>query len=1007
MVVARFANVGLEVRHTIDGRPLRSLAIEPVVKDGAHQAVGQAADLAAGRVRLATVLAAVQECCSEVEILTRRGPSWIPMIVSSRKHVDLLYALFLGRLPEDNFVREQNIGRPMIDIANAMIGSEEFAQSVIERFLLHKRLPHRDLPLKLLPEVLQLIAAAGLAPPRPGMSVADWQAVLGYVLSTMPCRGFLQVRHGETGRQLLERLIGLGSGEGQDATGRGAEAQERLPPSEPDIASGGEIIANTICRGWVIDRNNPDALLHIRLRLNGRTVKILAADEFRRDVQDRYGGEGRTGFTIHLDHLTDAPHLSRGTVEITELSRGAIVLPEQVVEFSPLPAIRVEAELREALSRVRDRLDRLQSPAPPDSSSRSRNPLALAVQQLRARVGKHKLPRARDELSELLGALDRLEQQLPKLERGQSWALPLYGAVAPLVEMVTPPPAIANPASLSLIVIDYGRVQGAGEATLVSVLAQTHRPHEICLLARSGTPVGLASAPEGVEILPLAPDQPANAAVNGVAARLTGSHLLVLDAGLTLAPEALAWFAAAIESTSAPIIYTDAEIVHDPRTGTGARQPWFRPAFDYDLLLQRNYIGDTFCIERQAYTVLDGLSIDPSLDARHDLLLRAHARFGRSAFAHLPLLLVRSTTFPSPAEPEAGRDDDTIRRTVQRHLDRIGSDSRAFAHEDAFGRPVPDALGVDWREDAKSRLSVIIPTRDSADMVFALISSLRRHAAAWDRVEIIVVVNGKLEFRLRSAFAEIENMFDQVRVVYHPVDFNWADINNGAVRDHASGELLLFMNDDMICLSHNWDRRVRSQLARSEIGVIGGRLLYPNGAIQHAGIAFGEGAMTAHEAMGDDAGDGLYLDRTLLVHEIGAVTGALLACRRSLFDSLCGFDAQRYAVTSSDADFCVRTRLADKAVIYDPFLTWIHYESVSRGSDTHDYKRHWRADAEHELWRSRFSEIDLVDLSVNPHLARSRRPFETFHRLARQEIELWFSAQLAHHRRLGQVRVDP
>jgi len=283
-------------------------------------------------------------------------------------------------------------------------------------------------------------------------------------------------------------------------------------------------------------------------------------------------------------------------------------------------------------------------------------------------------------------------------------------------------------------------------------------------------------------------------------------------------------------------------------------------------------------------------------------------------------------------------------------------------------------------------------------MVFALISSLRRHAAAWDRIEIIVVVNGKLESWSRAAFAEIENTFSQVRVVYHAVDFNWAGINNHAVREHTSGALLLFMNDDMICLTRSWDLRVRSQLARDEIGVIGGRLLYPNGAIQHAGIAFGEGAVTAHEAMGDEAGDGLYLDRTLLVHEVGAVTGALFGCRRSLFDSLGGFDAQRYAVTSSDADFCVRTRLADKAVIYDPFLTWIHYESVSRGFDAHNHKRQWRADAEHELWRSRFSKIDLVDLSVNPHFARSRRPFETFYRLDRKEVELWLAAQLARQR---------
>src|ERR1700738_2181012 len=45
VVVARSADIGVEDRHAIDGRPLRSLAIELVVEDGAHRTVGQGADL--------------------------------------------------------------------------------------------------------------------------------------------------------------------------------------------------------------------------------------------------------------------------------------------------------------------------------------------------------------------------------------------------------------------------------------------------------------------------------------------------------------------------------------------------------------------------------------------------------------------------------------------------------------------------------------------------------------------------------------------------------------------------------------------------------------------------------------------------------------------------------------------------------------------------------------------------------------------------------------------------
>jgi hypothetical protein len=214
-----------------------------------------------------------------------------------------------------------------------------------------------------------------------------------------------------------------------------------------------------------------------------------------------------------------------------------------------------------------------------------------------------------------------------------------------------------------------------------------------------------------------------------------------------------------------------------------------------------------------------------------------------------------------------------------------------------------------WEEDRSKPISVVIPTRDRADMVFALLSSLRRHTAIWDLLEIVVLVNGAPSTPTSYAFSEIENVFDRARIVFREMPFNWAAINNVAVNECAENSLLVFLNDDMLCLTQDWDLRLRSQLARPEIGVVGGRLLYPNGTLQHGGVIFCHNAWPVHEAVGDAPSDGLYLDRTLLVHETATVTGAFLACRRTVFNRLGGFDAQRYAVIFSDTDFCVRAPL--------------------------------------------------------------------------------------------------
>src|SRR5204863_160814 len=144
----------------------------------------------------------------------------------------------------------------------------------------------------------------------------------------------------------------------------------------------------------------------VRLRLNGRTVKITAADEFRRDVQTLYRGEGRAGFTIRLDRLPDAQYLTRGSIEITELSCGAVVLPEEEVEFSPFSATRVEAEFRETLMQVREYLAR---PEVVSDGQNAKIPSRLWPAAVRSRR-RHAEPESvnRETLLELLA---RLEQQ--------------------------------------------------------------------------------------------------------------------------------------------------------------------------------------------------------------------------------------------------------------------------------------------------------------------------------------------------------------------------------------------------------------------------------------------------------------------------------------------------------------------------------------------------------------------------------------------------------------------
>jgi GT2 family glycosyltransferase len=164
------------------------------------------------------------------------------------------------------------------------------------------------------------------------------------------------------------------------------------------------------------------------------------------------------------------------------------------------------------------------------------------------------------------------------------------------------------------------------------------------------------------------------------------------------------------------------------------------------------------------------------------------------------------------------------------------------------------------------------------------------------------------------------------RVVPDTGPFDFASMNNMGAR-HASGEVLVFLNDDVLPLDERWLAALAAQAVRPEVGVVGARLVYPGGAIQHAGMAVGIGDGTGHPQR-DTFGAG-YWNWWNLTREVSAVTGACMAVRRAVFEQLGGFDT-RFPVNYNDADLCLRAREAGYQVIYEAAALLRHDECRTR-----------------------------------------------------------------------------
>lgn len=224
------------------------------------------------------------------------------------------------------------------------------------------------------------------------------------------------------------------------------------------------------------------------------------------------------------------------------------------------------------------------------------------------------------------------------------------------------------------------------------------------------------------------------------------------------------------------------------------------------------------------------------------------------------------------------------------------------------------------------KLSIIIPAYNDLAGVLRALNSLQNTA---DRSHEYLVQDDYMETQF-SLEAFIPPCAASVQRNPQNLGFG-GNCNAGAQR--ASGDILLFLNQDcyaMLGLSDGWDTALLSSFDDPSVGIVGCRLLFPNGAIQHAGIHFDAKCQPTHRFLG-------YADKDYIKANISekvpAVTGAALAVRADLFNALNGFDDVTYVGGYfEDIDLCARVVKMGYKVWYQPKTTFIHIVGTSGGN---------------------------------------------------------------------------
>jgi O-antigen biosynthesis protein len=221
------------------------------------------------------------------------------------------------------------------------------------------------------------------------------------------------------------------------------------------------------------------------------------------------------------------------------------------------------------------------------------------------------------------------------------------------------------------------------------------------------------------------------------------------------------------------------------------------------------------------------------------------------------------------------------------------------------------------------RIAVLVLSWNAADALLACLQALAQQQTPADELFVVVVDNGSDD----GAPEQVAAQFPAVHLVRNERNLGFSGGMNVGLATLQSlpepPEIVVLLNQDTL-VDPGWLAAISAPFADGQVGAVGCKIRYPDGTLQHAGIALDERAVVRHLGAGEpDKGQ---YDQQREVH---FVTGAALALRTSALQQVGVFDEGYAPAYFEDLDLCWRLRLAGYKVVYAPAATLIHQESLS------------------------------------------------------------------------------